>query len=127
MTRSSKYLVGVAIAVALIGTLLPYAWRVDIRSKTNHMRQCHTEQSRQGHQHYTATYCYGPGEHVVLRLYRSSNMDLIAERMFRYPRGEPVRLTWDQDAVVYDTAASDGEGIIELPPSFGDRLLAKLP
>ena len=54
-------------------------------------------------------------------------MNLLAERLFRYPRNEPVRLTWDRDAVVYDTAASDGNGIITLPPPLIDRMLARLP
>ncbi|WGY70167.1 hypothetical protein KEC55_24245 [Burkholderia cepacia] len=117
----------VAIAVALVIMLIPYMWRADVRKRTTELNKCHTERSRADNGRYTATYCYGPGEDVVLRLYRSSSMNLLAERLFSYPRDEPVRLTWNRDAVVYDTAASDGDGIITLPPSLIDRLRAKLP
>ncbi|VWC12502.1 hypothetical protein BLA13014_05290 [Burkholderia aenigmatica] len=117
----------IAVTLALIGVLMPYAWRSDIRRKTYDLNQCHTEQSRLSEDSYTATYCYGPGENVVLRLYRTNNMGLVAERLFTFPRDEPVRLTWDRDAIVYDTAATDGEGMIALPPSLSDRWLAMLP
>ncbi|WP_423369305.1 hypothetical protein [Burkholderia sp. LMG 32019] len=127
MTLASKHFVRAAIALALVAILIPYLWRADVRNRTAELNKCHTERSRADDERYTATYCYGPGENVVLRLYRSSSMNLLAERLFSYPRDEPVRLTWDRDAVVYDAAASDGDGIITLPPSLIDRLLAKLP
>ncbi|HKT66432.1 MAG TPA: hypothetical protein VJR91_22920 [Burkholderia sp.] len=86
--------------------------------------QFDTEISRNDGGRYTAQYAYLGGDRVLLRLYRTSDMRLLAERTYEYP--DAVRLIWAKESLIFDTAVeSDGE--IKLPPTRLDRLRAMLP
>jgi hypothetical protein len=74
---------------------------------------------------YIARYAYLGREEVLLRVYRRSDMTLIAERI--YSELDEVGLVWTTDKVIYDTSAFDGKGYIDLPPTLLDRILAKFP
>lgn len=62
---------------------------------------------------------------MVLRLYRTGDSTLLAERMFTE---HGVELSWAEDELIYDTADESflGSGI-QLPPTRLDNFLAKLP
>jgi len=83
-----------------------------------------TERSDVDAGRYTAQYAYLGGDRILLRLYRTSDMTLLAERTYEYP--DAVRLIWTKESLIYDTAVDRG-GEIKLPPSFSDRLAALLP
>lgn len=72
---------------------------------------------------YLAYFCYVARDTVLLRLYDISNQHLLAERMF-FNLDRP-NFYWENDAFGYDTAP-DG-GVVTLPPTVLDRLLARLP
>jgi hypothetical protein len=75
---------------------------------------------------YTAKYAYLSRDRILLRLYRTSDMKLLAERTYSYP--EAARLVWGKEVLIYDTSEdADGGGEIKLPPSLYDRLTAHLP
>jgi hypothetical protein len=73
---------------------------------------------------YMAEYAYLPGRRIYLRVYRTSDMTLLADRTYAYP--DAARLTWGRKSLIYDTSIDDG-GEINLPPTLYDRLMAKLP
>ncbi|UXZ85106.1 hypothetical protein [Burkholderia multivorans] len=83
-----------------------------------------TEPSRGDGGRYTARYAYLGGERILLRLYRTSDMRLLAERTYAYP--DAVRLIWTKESLIFDTAV-DHDGEIPLPPTGFDRLKAMLP
>jgi hypothetical protein len=70
---------------------------------------------------YMAEYAYLPGRRIYLRVYRSSDMALIADRTYSYP--DAAKLFWSEDSLVYDTRG----GSLSLPPTLYDRIMAKLP
>jgi hypothetical protein len=74
---------------------------------------------------YIARYAYLGNREVLLRVYRRSDMSLIAERT--YSELDEVKLAWTTDELIYDTSAFDGKGYIDLPPTLLDRILAKFP
>ncbi|WP_227747538.1 MULTISPECIES: hypothetical protein [Burkholderia] len=83
-----------------------------------------TEPSRGDGGRYTARYAYLGGERILLRLYRTSDMRLLAERTYAYP--DAVRLIWTKESLIFDTAV-DHDGEIPLPPTGFDGLKAMLP
>lgn len=83
-----------------------------------------TELSRGDGGRYTARYAYLGGEQILLRLYRTSDMQLLAERTYAYP--DAVRLIWTKESLIFDTAV-DRDGEIRLPPTRFDRFKAMLP
>ncbi len=72
---------------------------------------------------YTAQYAYLSGDRILLRVYQTADMTLLAERTYLYP--EAARLFWTKDSLIYDTSSSDGE--IRLPTSLYDWLAARMP
>ncbi|UIF90356.1 hypothetical protein [Cupriavidus sp. UYPR2.512] len=74
---------------------------------------------------YAAEYCYLGRERVLLRIYGVERNRVLAQRTFN--SSGPVRLSWDGQAVVFDAAAPGKAGRLALPPTLGDRLLARLP
>jgi|tagenome__1003787_1003787.scaffolds.fasta_scaffold20891150_3 hypothetical protein len=74
---------------------------------------------------YTARYAYLSRDRILLRVYRTSDMALLAERTYRYP--DAVNLIWTKDSLIYDTSVEGRDGLVHLPPSMIDRLLARLP
>ncbi|MNF10623.1 hypothetical protein D3C80_2116200 [compost metagenome] len=61
----------------------------------------------------------------MLRIYGVERDRVLAQRTFN--SSGPVRLSWDGQAVVFDAAAPGKAGRLALPPTLGDRLLARLP
>jgi hypothetical protein len=113
----------VAATVVVFG--LNYTCDVGLRSNAH---DCHTEKSNKDGGLYTAELCFldgnSDGYKMRLRLYSSSDGGLLADRTFFDM--EP-RLIWgvDRDLLIYNT--SDNHGYISLPPSWMDRMRAKLP
>ncbi|TKC92683.1 hypothetical protein FAZ69_00205 [Trinickia terrae] len=73
---------------------------------------------------YTAEYAYLPQNRILLRVYRTADMSLLAERTYAYP--DAARLTWTADSLIYDTAMDTG-GELSLPPTLFDKIMARLP
>jgi hypothetical protein len=84
----------------------------------------HTVRSDADRGMYTAQYAYLGADHILLRVYQTSDMSLLAERTYAYP--DAARLVWTKDSLIYDTASESG-GEIRLPPSLYDWLAARLP
>ncbi|MGU7780882.1 hypothetical protein [Burkholderia sp. PU8-34] len=89
-----------------------------------HATQFDTELSKNDGGHYTAQYAYLGADRILLRLYRTSDMRLLAERTYEYP--DSVRLVWTKESLIFDTAV-DSDGEIRLPPTQFDRFKAMLP
>ncbi|WP_211443215.1 hypothetical protein [Collimonas humicola] len=104
---------------------LNYACDVERRSTA---RSCRTEISDADGGLYTAELCFidGPGNdfNIRLRLYSNRDGNLLAERTYTHPER---KLTWaiGGERLVYNTAGNGGS--ISLPPSWMDRMRAKLP
>jgi len=74
---------------------------------------------------YTAKRAFISSDTILLRLYRTGDPTLLAERSYRK---HGVEILWTEHELIYDTA--DGSylgGGIQLPPTGLDRFLAKLP
>lgn len=71
---------------------------------------------------YTARYAYLGNHKIWLRLFRASDMTLLAERTYYEP--DAPQLLWAKDALFY---GNEDAGLIRLPPSTWDGLLARLP
>ncbi|MGU7841962.1 hypothetical protein ACV22V_21070 [Burkholderia sp. AW33-5] len=95
----------------------------DVRVRSQAMR-FDTELSRNDGGRYTAQYAYLGADRILLRLYRTSDMRLLAERT--YESVDSVRLVWTKESLIFDTAV-DSEGEIRLPPTRFDRFKAMLP
>ncbi|WP_244135176.1 MULTISPECIES: hypothetical protein [unclassified Burkholderia] len=95
----------------------------DARVRSQAMR-FDTELSRNDGGRYTAQYAYLGADRILLRLYRTSDMRLLAERTYESP--DSVRLVWTKKSLIFDTAV-DSEGEIRLPPTRFDRFKAMLP
>lgn len=109
-----------ACIVTLIG-LLAYGADVMYRSTAH---ECKREMSPSGR--YVGETCYLAREYGTLfRLYDAHTEELQTERSYLDP--DAPHLVWQQDLVQYDVGATDGKGFVTLPPSWKDRLKAKLP
>lgn len=71
---------------------------------------------------YTARLVFTSRDTILLRLYRTGDPILLAERVYTE---HGVALLWTDGWLIYDTSL--GDGAIQLPPTRLDRLLAKLP
>lgn len=71
---------------------------------------------------YTARLVFTSRDTILLRLYRTGDPILLAERAYTE---HGVALLWTDDWLIYDTSLDDGA--IQLPPTRLDKLLAKLP
>ena len=76
---------------------------------------------------YTAQYTALTSEIMLIRLYKTGEDKLLAERTFIH--SDIPRVFWTKDCLVYDTNDSSlfYDGGINLPPTWIDRLLAQLP
>jgi hypothetical protein len=74
---------------------------------------------------YTAEYCNIALDKVLLRIRRTSDGSLLAERTYRYL--DAPKVTWTRDRVVFDTYENGNAGAVALPPTLLDRLRARLP
>jgi hypothetical protein len=99
--------------------IIPYAYHAAMRSGT---QEC----SRETHESYIGELCYTPREWgMVFRLYDAHSGELLAERDFLDP--DVKGLLWIDNQVQYDFSPEDGKGFVVLPPTWLDRLRAKLP
>lgn len=75
---------------------------------------------------YIGETCYISREHGALfRLYDSKSGELLAERM--YYDLDSLHMVWFSDLVQYDLGDEDSKGYVSLPPTWLDRLRARLP
>ncbi|QNK74478.1 hypothetical protein H7F36_04370 [Variovorax sp. PAMC28562] len=72
---------------------------------------------------YTLAYGTGLGNWIWVRLRRSGETEVLADRWFEST--EPNWVFWDADHVSY--SRYDATGPIHLPPNWLDNWLAKLP
>lgn len=115
--------IGIGLGVALlVGAGWSYHRAADTRDPATRF---HTVRSVEDGGLYTAGYAYLAGDRILLRVYRTSDMALLAERTYWNP--DAAKLIWTRESLIYDTAASDGDGLVPLPPSLIDRLSARLP
>lgn len=112
------------IAMVLVG--VRYCFEARSRSRADdYPDQWRTEISDVQGGAYTARSTVMSRDTILLRLYRTGDATLLAERTYRE---HGVELTWTDDELIYDTAdESFLGGGIQLPPTRLDELLAKLP
>ena len=74
---------------------------------------------------YTARRAFVSNDTILLRLYRTGDPTLLAERCYQK---HGVEILWTEHELIYDTADDSylGGGI-QLPPTRLDRFLARLP
>lgn len=115
--------IGVVLGVAVLaGVSLSYYEGVKARASASAFQ---TVQSDKDGGIYTARYAYISRDRIFLRVYRTSDMALLAERTYEYP--DAAKLIWTKDSLIYDTAGEGDDGKVHLPPTVVDRLLAKVP
>ena len=90
-------------------------------------RDWHVERSTADGGIYTARYAVLDQANVVLRIYRSTDEVLLAERTFHDPHWPG--LAWERSAVIYKNGATAtlDDGAVSLPPHWTERLMAALP
>ncbi len=112
------------IAVVLFG--INYCFEVKSRVRAdNHPEEWWSEVSPDRDETYTAKLVFISRTSILLRLYRTGDPTLLAERTYTEAG---VALGWADDELIYDTAdESFLGGGIQLPPTRLDNLLAKLP
>lgn len=71
---------------------------------------------------YVARYCHPTKDTMILKLYDADEKNLLAARM--YFEQDMARIYWIPNEFLYDTGMG---GSIPLPPTFIDRVSAKLP
>lgn len=121
--RLVRLMLGIAVTLSCVSYCIdvqdraragepPYRWRTDVATVEGVS--------------YTAKTAFTRGQTVLLKLYRTGDPTLLAQRTFTE---HGVALRWSQDGwLIYDT--SDDSylgGEIQLPPTRLDNLLAKLP
>jgi len=78
---------------------------------------------------YAAEYCYLRHDRLLLRVYgegrEAGRQHLLAHRTITSVG--PVHMSWDGQALVYASPAGNAQGRLALPPTWRDRLLARLP
>jgi len=114
-----------AAVVAVLGFGWSYWKDVQLRATCDSLKP---KIERSPHDGYWARYCYF-GDTIVLRLYDSEGERLVAERTYRDGSRIPVELHWAKEALMYPHGLEFGEtlGEISLPPTFLDRMMARLP
>ena len=117
--RISKWILVTALALAVFNYLADVRLRSSVNSGADRW-QTSVSDTQQGA--YTAKYIFVTREKILLRLYRTGDPALLAERIYEE---NGVDLKWTENKLIYDTASGDGH--IALPPSQFDRLLARLP
>ncbi|TDF66940.1 hypothetical protein [Cupriavidus sp. L7L] len=82
---------------------------------------------------YAAEYCYLRHDRLLLRVYgegrgdgrREGREHVLAHRTITSVG--PIHVSWDGQALVYASPAAGTQGRLALPPTWRDRLLARLP
>jgi hypothetical protein len=122
LKKAMKRILVWAALLLVVGSALKYQADVRTRMGANAFKE--SVSSTDGGL-YTARYAYLGGEEFLLRVYRTADMALLAERT--YPEPDAVDLLWTKEKLIYDTSAFDGKGYIALPPTLLDGIRAKLP
>lgn len=122
LRRCARYLQWtLCIAVILFG--VKYCFEASARaSADDHPEETWTEISTVQGVSYTATRTFISNDTILLRLYQTGASALLAERTYQK---HGVALRWTEDKLIYDTYLDDGG--IQLPPTWLDEFLAKLP
>jgi hypothetical protein len=107
-------------AALLVVIALGYVWDLFLRID---VKNCEVEMSEQDGGLYIAELCYVNSYAKRLRLYSSRDGTLLAERTFSTYRDST--LTWWDGRLNYDS--NGNAAFISLPPSWMDRMRAKLP
>lgn len=120
--RMALVTAGRLLALGGIWTAIAYGHGVSERAGAHNCRRLPAVDAAA---RYSAEYCYLGRERVLLRIYGQERDRLLAHRTFTSTG--PVQFSWDGQAVVFDPAAPGRKGRLALPPTLGDRLLARLP
>lgn len=126
MLRRSTRILRWTLCVAVVLFGIKYFFEVKARIRAdNHPEEWWSEVSPDRGETYTAKLVFINRTTILLRLYRTGDPTLLAERTYTEAG---VALGWSDDELIYDTAdESFFGGGIQLPPTRLDNLLAKLP
>ena len=118
--KTSTFVGGVLAAIILLWTAFFYVDGVLVRGRIVDRNGFETFFSPDGR--YRLEYAVTSRDFNWMRLYRSGDNEVIADRRFW---GEtPYRINWYEDSVYI---ASSDESAISLPPPWWERWTAKLP
>ncbi|CAG9176179.1 hypothetical protein LMG23992_03147 [Cupriavidus laharis] len=107
------------VVLVLIIFCLGWLYWDDIQNRRN-AHECKRDEGAL----YVGETCYLSNEWGTLfRLYDGKTGELLAERQYLTP--EPREPIWEPTHVIYDVGSNDG--FVRLPPTWWDRLWAKLP
>jgi hypothetical protein len=126
MPRRSVRALQWALCISVILFGVKYCFEAKARVRADgHPEQWWSEVSPERSNAYTARLVFTSRTTVLLRLYRTGDPTLLAERSYTEAG---VALRWTEDELIYDTADESllGGGI-QLPPTRLDKLLAMLP
>lgn len=108
---------GLCAVIAMVIILSVYGREIRDRRSAS---ECRSETEGR----YVGEVCVLASEYGTLfRLYDASSGELLAERKYYSPQSP--QLLWSAEDVCYDV--SDDDGYVSLPPTWLDRLRAKLP
>lgn len=110
--------------IVLICALFNYYGDASRRATAN---EWWTQTSTKDEGIYTAKYTSLTNEIMLIRLYKTGEKKLLAERT--YDSSDIPRVFWTKDLLIYSTNDSSMfyDGAINLPPSWIDKVLAQLP
>ena len=76
---------------------------------------------------YTVRYAYVAENWISLKIYKTGENQLLAERTYQFVG--PADFTWVNNKLIYDMSDNSFyyDGLVNLPPTKIDRLLAYLP
>lgn len=96
-------------------------------SRRAHAKQWESQISTKDGGIYTARYTSLTSEIMLIRLYRTGENKLLAERTFNH--SDMPRIFWTENFLLYDSndLSIFYDGAISLPPTWIDTLLAQLP
>ncbi|WP_447773715.1 hypothetical protein [Variovorax boronicumulans] len=127
MLHRSARILRWALCIALLLFGIKYCFEVKARVRAdNHPDRWWSEVSPIQDGAYTARLVFVSRGTILLRLYRTGEPTLLAERTYTE---HGVELSWTDDGwLIYDTSdTSYQEGSIQLPPTRLDNFMAKLP
>lgn len=123
----TKFLIPIAAKVILlIFIIVALLYHRDVNRRST-AKNWDSQLSTEDDGIYTAKYTYLKSDVMLIRLYRTGEETLLAERTFDH--SDMPRVFWTKDKLIYSTNDSSMfyDGFINLPPTWIDRLLAQLP
>lgn len=127
LLRRTTHVLRWALCIAVVFLGVRYCFEVKARVRADNHPQAWWSEVSPGRDEasYTARLVFTSRTTILLRLYRTGEPTLLAERSYT-EAGVPLR--WAEDELIYDTAdESCLGGGIQLPPTRLDNLLARLP